>query len=91
MTDPAEFAQAINLANSEVAELVGVYNALLQYAADKLKFNTDLQLLPLERESVHRLALLDTVPRRELELPVILADNSCGLSCELLRCVCENG
>lgn len=69
MTDPAEFAQAINLANAEVAELVGVYNALLQYAADKLKFNTDLQLQPLKRESVHQLALLDTVPRRESELP----------------------
>ena len=57
MTDPAEFAQAINLAGVAVAELVGVCNALVKYAVDKHKLNTDLQLLPLERESVHRLAL----------------------------------
>ena len=46
MIDPAEFAQAINLAGSGIVELIGVYNALLQQTKDELKLNTDMQILP---------------------------------------------
>lgn len=46
MTDPTEFAKTINLASAAVAELIGVYNALLRHAKDELKLSADLQLLP---------------------------------------------